>query len=165
MSYIPHADPAALRVRDIAQWAVITQNLLQLGSVHEPPVPTNLISIFDPGSRVIIQQRPLQPGLHGELARDDLGWVIVLDGRAHPLVQRFAVFHEGFHIIQRVRRLAVEEDWRYRERLANGFARRLLVPRRMLEEKLRKVTDLGQLCHIFQVARTLMQERLKELGR
>lgn len=57
MNYVPHADPAALRVRDLAEWGRIAESLLQTGGISAPPTPTNLIGVFDPGSRVLIQQR------------------------------------------------------------------------------------------------------------
>ncbi len=165
MTYVPHADPAAVKARDLAIWDRVAKSLLEAGGVAAPPVPTNLVAFFDPGRRVTIARSQLERGHSGQIVRDELGWVIHVREGDHPLAQRFAVFHEGFHLLRRVRGIEVEDDWHYREWLANRFARQILMPRAWLFEALTKTTDLWRLCKIFAVSRPRMQERLRELGR
>lgn len=165
MSWPERVDFAARRVAHLADVGRLAEDLLQTAGVCTPPTPENAVAFLDPGRRVEVKQRPLERGLHGLVARDVLGWIIHLNEGDHPYVQRFTLFHEGFHIIRRSRRLFVDEDYQYIEWLARAFAIRVLMPRRWLFDALKETRDVRRLCARFKVNRPVMMERLKDMGR
>lgn len=139
------------------------QRLLSIGCVTKPPVPSNLIAVFDPGQRVLVKLRPIAP-LRGVVQPDPRGWGIVIDSTLPRGAQRFSLFHEGFHILQRTGAVRFDGPAEYGEWLADQFAARILMPREWVTELAKKANDLQQLCAIFKVSREAMSKRLKELG-
>ncbi len=155
MDYAKHA------MVDLANVEQEAAQLLSLSGVFKPPTPSNLISLFDPGSRVIIVTRHISP-LRGAIQPDPRGWVIVLNSQLPRGAQRFSLFHEGFHILQRIGAVSLAGPAEYGEWLADQFAARILMPRQWVTELAPKA-DLQRLCAIFKVSQAAMRRRLKEL--
>lgn len=146
---------------DLATVESEANHLLALGGVVRPPTPSNLISLFDPGGRILMVSRPIAP-LRGVIQPDPRGWLIVLNSQLPYSAQRFTLFHEGFHILQRLGAAPVTGPAEYGEWLADQFAARILMPRQWVTELAPKA-DLQRLCAIFKVSQAAMRRRLKEL--
>ncbi len=153
---------AARAMSDLAMLEYEANHLLALGGVTHPPVPENVIALFDPPHAIRIERRPL--GLIRAIL-DQMGdrWLIVLNSRLPRNAQRFSLFHEGYHILQRTLMMPAGDE-AYNEWLADGFAARLLMPRQWVMQASLKVADAAQLGRVFGVSERAMQKRLRELG-
>lgn len=153
---------AARAMSDLAMLEYKANDLLILGGVSRPPVPENVIALFDPPHAIRIERRPL--GLIRAIL-DQMGdrWLIVLNSRLPKSAQRFSLFHEGYHILQR-RMTAPAGDDSYNEWLADGFAARVLMPREWVMQARTKIVNTAQLGRVFGVSERAMQRRLRELG-
>ncbi|MCL5265507.1 MAG: ImmA/IrrE family metallo-endopeptidase [Chloroflexi bacterium] len=136
--------------------------LLALGGVVKPPVSSNLISVFDTASRILVVVKPIAP-LRGVVQRDPRGWSIVIDKGLPRGAKRFTLFHEGFHILLELGTIQIPGPEQYLEWLADAFAARVLMPRRWLVESVKKAGDINQLCATYQVSHRAINRRLKEL--
>lgn len=130
-----------------------------------PPTPTNLIAFFDPGRYVHIQRIRFK-ARRGSLVFYDDEWVLQVSEQDSQQMQRFTVFHEGFHILCRTRvDLGLDGHGpAHNEYLADYFAGCVLVPKRFVQEIAPKVRSLVSLAGIFQVTPSAMRTRLLVLG-
>ena len=147
---------------DLAEIDRQVRRLLSIGCVTKPPVPSNLISVFDPGKRIFVKSRPIAP-LRGVIQPDLRGWGIVIDTQLPNGAKRFSLFHEGFHILQRTGAVRFDGPAEYGEWLADQFAARILMPRQWVTQIAPKA-DVQRLCATFKVSQAAMKRRLRELG-
>lgn len=146
---------------DLAELESVADRILDLGGISRPPVPENLVSVFDPSSSVIIAARKL--GVVRALLRPDpQGWTIIVNASLSRYARRFSIFHEGFHILQRTGAVPNGHSEEYSEWLADAFAARILMPRRWLLEMVTKCSQ-EELSARFKVSYTALERRLKEL--
>lgn len=150
--------------RAVTHLLVIEQKaneLLVLGGVSRPPVPENVIALFDPPHAIRIERCPL--GFVRAML-DQMGdhWLIVLNSRLPKSAQRFSLFHEGYHVLQRSAAMPRGDD-AYNEWLADAFAARLLMPRQWVMQARMKLSSAAELSHVFRVSEKAMQKRLREL--
>jgi len=144
-------------VKDLAAWA------LKQGSNAGPPVSTNLIGLLDPGRLVDIHECAMEKRGSHRLEGDS--WIIDVNRELGHKARRFAIMHEGFHILYKNRPLnlhsygAIALDW-----LADRFAAYVLMPEQWVRDLKPRVENLVNLAGIFQVSPTAMRIRLKELG-
>jgi hypothetical protein len=153
--------------RDLERVERLADELLECGGVYRPPTPTNLIGFVDLVKPVLIRERTLDSRrLSGVLEPHSDRWEIVVNSAASRAMQRFAVFHEGFHILQRTGALQTDRDRapEYSEWLANQFAARVLMPRRWVVELAPKARNARHLAGIFYVSEKAMSRRLGELN-
>lgn len=149
---------------DLAHLDQLTQQFLDLGGISRPPTPENLVSIFDPSRRILIATRPLGD-IRGVLKPDGPGgWLIVVNSRLSRYARRFSVFHEGYHILERIGAVNQLGNQEYGEWLADNFAARVLMPRRWLLEWAPKLTE-EQMVVRFKVSYSALHKRLRQLGR
>ncbi|MCL4371101.1 MAG: ImmA/IrrE family metallo-endopeptidase [Chloroflexi bacterium] len=153
----------ARAVRDLGEVEQLASCLLPAAGISAPPVPENIVAFCDSGRPVKIYRRPLG-AMHGLLEPSPEGWLIIVNERLPRGAQRFSIAHEGFHLLQRSRGLLCDGPHEYQEWLADGFAARLLMPRRWLTEISARRVDLGMLAYIFRVSRRAMERRLGELA-
>lgn len=138
------------------------EDLLVLGGISQPPVPANLISIFDTSRPIVVRERDLGV-VKGALRIVKDRWVIVINSRLCYGAQRFSLFHEGYHILERTRVVPCSGPREYAEWLADQFATRLLMPRQWVIEAAKKASNLSQICGWFEVSQAAMSRRLDEL--
>ncbi|MCL5959521.1 MAG: ImmA/IrrE family metallo-endopeptidase, partial [Chloroflexi bacterium] len=122
-----------------------------------------LLSIFDPSREVVIAKRDIGV-IRGLVKPSGDSWIVVVNSKLPNGAQRFALFHEGFHILERSGAIPIEGDDEYHQWLAERFAARILMPHRWVAETSAKITDIKHLCAIFQVSQTAMKRRLQELA-
>lgn len=147
---------------DLANLDQVAEELLSLGGVSRPPVPENILSIFDPSRSVMIARHQLGV-IRGVLKPSGRSWVVIVNSRLPRGAQRFAIMHEGFHILQRTGAVENGHGEEYNEWLANGFAARILMPRRWMIEAARTMKE-EQLSARFKVSYTALEKRLRELS-
>ena len=141
---------------------------LKMGNVRCPPVSTGLVMLFDQQHTVEIHQLPLKV-YHGAIWYQKDGWVIqVKDSDAAPTM-KFTVFHEAFHILAHCRTTPVFRKrgsivGSFNELLADYFALCTLMPREWLVEKWAEVKDLDRMTEIFDVPKSAMCIKLRQLG-
>lgn len=150
----------------MATVTLLTEKILRQSSCLRPPVPSNLVGLFDPGRHVHIQAIRCN-GRRGGLWFQDGEWLIQVNAREPERAQRFTIFHEGFHILRQTGVLAVaSDDPAAVEWLADRFAACLLMPEGWMREvatrvkRCRAMTMAG----VFQVSQSAMRIRLAELG-
>lgn len=153
-------DPAS----DLREAEAIASEILIRGGISRPPVPANLIGVFDPERPVHVVKRPLRFPVRGLLQPGKRCWLVILASYLPPPAQRFTLFHEGYHILCRCRAVRLDGPKGYEDWLADGFAARLLMPRQWVVERISKV-NVGQLAFTFRVSRRAMERRIKELER
>lgn len=104
--------------------------VMQAG-IEGPPVPIDLISLFDTRRPIEFRSLPLKHCFGAAWLLDD-EWVIHLNANVTFAERRFTAFHEGFHIICRnsgMRISHTEDSVRpLGERLADYFASCVLLP-------------------------------------
>lgn len=148
---------------------ILARKFLIRGGVYCPPVPTELVSLVDEQNPVEIRLLPLKT-CHGATWYLKDGWVIQLKENDLPVVRRFALFHEAFHILAHCRtknpvfRKKGSERGSFNELLADSFAVATLMPTKWVKEKWAEVEDLDQMTQIFNVPKPTMYVRLKRLG-
>jgi hypothetical protein len=138
------------------------EELLLAGGISKPPVPANLISIFDPSRPLAIRERDLGV-IRGTLRNIQGHWLIVINSKLCYGAQRFSLFHEGYHILEKTGALPHREPREYAEWLADAFAARLLMPREWVIEAAKKAGDVAQISGWFRVSQAAMSRRLDEL--
>jgi len=147
---------------------MLAQQCLKLGKAHYPPVPTGLVKIFDQQHTIEIRQLPLK-AYHGAIWRWKDRWVIQLKEGDSSATKRFTLFHEAFHILAHRRTTPVFSKvgsmvGRFNELLADEFATCILMPRECIEENWVKVRDLDRMAEIFDVPKSAICLRLRQLG-
>ncbi len=133
-----------------------------------PPVPTEIVSQID--ARSSVEVRPvLLKAYHGATWHPKGEWVIHINKQDTPVVRRFTLFHEVFHILAHYgispllqRKRGVRGS--FFEVLADHFAIYMLMPEERVKEKWAAVNDLDLMAKIFEVPRPAMWFRIKTLG-
>ncbi|MCL4465309.1 MAG: ImmA/IrrE family metallo-endopeptidase [Chloroflexi bacterium] len=151
--------------RDKAELEALASRLLRQGGVGAPPVPANLVAFCDPSRPVYIFRRRLGWGHRGVVKPSRHGWLILVEESLSRSAQRFSIFHEAFHVLQRAQGILPHGGADYQEWLANAFAARVLMPGPWLEEALRQTADVDVLAYRFRVGRAAIEARLRELTR
>jgi len=148
----------------------LAQRLLKKGGVCNPPVPIKLLSLADEQNPIEIHPLPLKVH-HAALWRLRDKWVIQLEDNAPSARNRFTLFHEAFHILAHCgssatpvfRKRGVIQG-SFNELLADYFAICVLMPRGWVKEKWTEMGNLGKMAQLFDVPKSTMWFRLKELG-
>ena len=147
----------------------LAEKCLKRAKVNCPPVPTEFVSLADEEHTIEVRLVPLKTH-HGAIWYLKGNWIIQLNRNAPPARRRFALFHEAFHILAHCR--ATTSLFRKREHgrgsfnelLADYFAGSILMPEEWVREKWTEVKDLDSMAKIFDVPRSLMWIRLREMG-
>jgi Zn-dependent peptidase ImmA (M78 family) len=155
--------------------------LLKAGSVHEAPVPVEMLA---ERTGAVIRYEPFDGKLSGMLYRSEGGAVIGVNS-LHPTVrQRFSIAHEIGHLLLHQPELHVDEHafvaFRDLESSkasdpaeieANQFAAALLMPTELLLKRIAQLGDnpdvsdaIHTLAQTFQVSQEAMTIRLSKLG-
>lgn len=146
----------------------LAEKYLKRAGVHCLPVPAEMVSLADEQHPVEIRPVALRT-CHGAIWHLKDGWVIQLKASDTSRKKRFALFHEVFHVLAHRRASPVfrkgdYETGAFNELLADYFAGCILMPRKWVEEKWSEVKDLSRMAEIFDVEKSLMWIRLRELG-
>ena len=133
-----------------------------------PPVPAEIVSMFDEQHRIEIHETALK-AYHGGVWNLRDKWVIQLKSDDSTAAKRFTVFHEAFHILAHDRatpmfRQRHRKTGLFNELLANYFAGCILMPRKWVKERWVEVKNLDRMAEIFDVEKSLMWIRLREIG-
>jgi hypothetical protein len=144
----------------------LANEYISQAGVSEPPVPTDIISLFDKQRPIEIRQLPLRR-FHGCTWLVDEEWVVHLNSNAEPKEANFTVFHEGFHIICHNFGLAFrrveERNKKVSERLADYFAASVLMPRNFIYRLWPEINDPTKMADIFSVPQLVMEDWLTRL--
>jgi len=140
---------------------------LVAAGVHEPPVPSGLIEVFDESRKVNVRLVPLK-ALHGVVWHLGKEWVIQLNARNPRQVRRYSMFHEAFHIAHRItyttfNRAEVRRA-SFNEVLADHFATCLLMPKEWSEEYWPRLQNVRTMAKRFDVPISQMRRRLNQLS-
>ena len=146
---------------------ILANEYLKRAGIDEPPVPIDIINLFDAHRPIEIRPLSLKAYLGCTWFLGD-EWVIHLNANEAPFVNRFTAFHEGFHILCGNRGIAFKQAGeRYKplsERLADYFAASILMPKSLIFEVWPTVTSVGAMARIFGVPRPVMKKWLTRLG-
>jgi len=145
----------------------LAQRFLTKGKVCSPPVPKELITLFDQHP-VDVREVPLR-AYQGAIWRLRDGWVVYLNRNDVHGRKRFTLFHEAFHILAHRRATPVFrrygcEKGTFNEFLAEYFASCILMPQKWVMEKWAEVGDLASMAEIFVVPKPAMWLRLRQLN-
>lgn len=147
---------------------MLANRYFELGQVHSPPVPMELIYLFSKGKTIEVHTVPLKT-CHGALWHLKNRWVIQLSTFDTTAMRRFILFHEAFHILAHYRanpvfrkRGASRGD--FNEFLADVFASHLLLPEIWVKQKWTEYHDLNQMVKTFYVPKPVMCIRLRRMG-
>lgn len=140
---------------------------LNKGNIHEPPVPEQLVSIFDTECPVEIRTIPLNAS-HGAIWHLNNKWIIQIASKDTPSMKRHTLFHEAFHILAHRQCTPVfnkreVNGGHFNEGLADYFAMCILMPRKWVRKKWADVEDLDRMAQIFNVPPMEMWIRLRQL--
>lgn len=153
--------------RIIDEIETLANEYLEHAHVNGPPVPVDLVKLFDPHRPIELRLLPLKAysGCTWFLGEE---WVIHLNANDSTVASRFTAFHEGFHIVCRNSGLAFSRAGvHYKplsERLADYFAASILVPRVFVHGLWPKVQSLTEMASIFGVPELVMKDWLTRLG-
>ena len=147
---------------------MLAQKCLKRGGVSYPPVPTELLSLTDEQWTIETRLLPLK-AYHGAIWRLREGWIVQLKDSDTSASKRFTLFHEIFHILAHCRTVPVfrkrgSAQGSFNELLADYFAICILMPRKWVKEKWAEVDDLDRMSEIFDVPKSAMCIRLREMG-
>jgi hypothetical protein len=141
---------------------------LRKGRVLGPPVPTELVKLFDQQRDVEVRNLPLK-AYHGAIWNQADGWVIQVKESDSPPTTRFTIFHEAFHVLAHCRTTPVfrkrgSSIGSFNEWLADVFASSILMPREWVEAKWAEAGDLARMAEIFDVPKSAMYIKLRQMG-
>ncbi len=146
--------------------ALAAEYLMQ-ANVRQPPVPLDVVNLFDPHRPIELRSLPLK-AYCGCTWFVDKEWVIHLNANEPPVANRFTTFHEGFHIVCRNTGLTFSRAGDcYKplsERLADYFSASILMPRTFVYSLWPKVQNLSELADIFGVPEHIAEYWLTRLG-
>lgn len=147
---------------------MLAQKHLKIGKVRQPPVPAGIVTLFDQRNNVEVRQLPLNV-YHGAIWHDKDSWVIQLKDSDASATKRFSLFHESFHILAHSKASPVFRKrgsilGSFNELLADYFALCILIPREWVIEKWTEVNNLNRMAEIFDVPKSAMCIRLRQLG-
>lgn len=145
----------------------LADEYLTRAGVPAPPVPSELIDLFDESRKVEVRLVPLK-ALHGAVWLLGREWVIQLNGRDHRRVRRYSMFHEAFHIAHRMAYPAFNKSelrvTSFNEVLADHFATCFLMRREWVEEYWPRVKDVQAMADRFDVPVRQMRRRIHQLS-
>jgi len=135
--------------------------------VSGPPVPSELIDLFDESRKVEVRLVPLK-ALHGVVWLLRRVWIIQLNVRDHRRVRRYSLFHEAFHIARRITYPAFNKAevrrTSFNEILADHFATCFLMPKEWVEAYWPRVQNVRAMADRFDVPVRQMRRRLSQLS-
>ena len=148
----------------------LAQRQLKKGRVRYPPVPNKLVSLASEWYPVEVHYLPLK-ACHAATWRLRDKWVIQLEGNVTSARNRLNLFHEAFHILAHCNSNARPvfnrrgtKQGSFNELLADYFAICTLMPRDWVREKWAEFEDLDKMALTFDVTKSIMWFRLRELG-
>jgi len=146
----------------------LAEGYIKRAGAYCPPVPTKIVSLIDEQDSIEIRQPSLHT-YHGGVWHLGDKWVIQLKSDDPPVVKRFTLFHEAFHILAHRRATPVfkkrgRKRGSFNELLADYFAGCILMPRKWIRERWVETKDLDRMAEIFDVEKSLMWIRLREIG-
>jgi len=146
----------------------LAEEYINRSEVHCPPIPAKVVSLFDKQYPIEIRGLSLK-AYHGGIWHIEDKWVIQLRSDDTSAVKRFTLFHEAFHIFAHqkgnpVFRKRSHKAGSFNELLADYFAGCILMPRKWVKERWVEVKDLDRMAEIFDVEKSLMWIRLRELS-
>ncbi len=151
----------------LAEVEKLASEYLARAGVPSPPVPSELIDVFDESRKVEVRLVPLK-ALHGAVWLLDRKWVIQLNVNEPRRLRRYTMFHEAFHITYRIVCPAFKEaklsHKSFNEVLADHFARCFLMPKDWVEEYWPSVQDVRAMADLFDVPVRQMRRRLNQLS-
>lgn len=141
---------------------------LESWGIREPPVPMELMRSITNQYHVEIRSVRLN-SCHGAVWYLDRACIVHINAREPIDRNRFALFHEAFHILVHYHASSMFGQNRgsnstFREILADGFAGSILAPDNWIKEKWLKIHDPNKLATIFQVPKSVIYFRLKRQG-
>ncbi len=147
---------------------MLARKYLRKGKAHGPPVPVELILLFDTKRNVEIHSIALK-AYHGAIWCLGNKWVIQLRSGDTPTMKRFILFHEAFHILAHSHGIPVfkkrgVDRGHFNEALADYFATCILMPREWVREKWVEVKDLDSMVKTFDIPKVVMWIRLRQLN-
>jgi predicted transcriptional regulator len=145
----------------------LASEYLAEAGVPGPPVPSELIDLFDNSKEIEVRLVPLK-ALHGVVWLLRRGWIIQLNSRDPSRVRRYSMFHEAFHIACRITYPAFDRAearrTSFKEVLADYFAACFLMPKEWVEEYWPEVQDIRAMAGRFDVPLSQMRRRLNQLN-
>jgi hypothetical protein len=148
----------------------LAQKHLERGRVSCLPVPIELISVADENNSVEVRVVHLK-ACHAAIWRLKGVWVIQLADNRTSSRNRFTLFHEAFHILAHSRSSTTPVFMKrgatqgsFNELLADYFAMCILMPKEWVIERWAEVKDLDRMVEIFDVPKSTMWLRLRELS-
>jgi hypothetical protein len=144
----------------------LADEYLKEAGVTNPPVPFDVIGLFDTQRRIEIRYLPLKR-YYGCTWSIDRQWVVHINEDLRSEVRRFTAFHEGFHVILGSSGLAFKDNRDghevVSERLADYFAASILMPREMVYRHWPETRSLSKIAGIFSVPEAEMKDWLVRL--
>ncbi len=145
----------------------LADDYLTRAKVSGPPVPSELVDIFDESRKVEVRLVPLK-ALHGAIWLLGREWVIQLNGRDPQSVRRYSMFHEAFHIAHRMAYPAFNKSelrvTSFTEVLADHFATCFLMRKDWVKEYWPRLKDVRAMADRFDVPVKQMRQRLHHLN-
>ncbi len=146
----------------------LAKEYLKRAGVHCSPVQAGIVSLADAQHPIEVRIVPLR-AYHGGIWHPRGKWIIQLKDDDPSATKRLTLFHEAFHILAHCKgtpvfrkRGAIQGS--FNELVADYFAACILMPREWIEEKWPEVKDLGRMAEIFDVPKSVMWIRLRELS-
>ena len=132
------------------------------------PALTELPTLVDQRHDVEARQLPLRV-YHGATRYQNDEWVIEINNSDASAAKRFTLFHQAFHILAHRRTTPVFRErgsiaGSFNEVLADYFTSCVLMPREWVKEKRAEVRNLDRMAETFDVTRSAMCIRLRQLG-
>jgi len=144
----------------------LSLEFLKEAGIDKPPVPLDVIDLFDSQKSIEIRYLPLKRYLGCTWSIDD-EWVVYINENLGPELRNFTAFHEGFHIICGSSGLVFKDNKHghkaVSERLADYFASCILMPGELVSEHWAEIKSLNKMASIFSVPKQELQQRLLRL--
>lgn len=144
----------------------LADEYLKEACVTEPPVPYDIIRMFDTQQPIEIRYLPMKR-YYGCTWSIDQQWVVYINEDLRSDTRRFTAFHEGFHIICGSSGLAFKDNKNghevVSERLADYFAASILMSREMVYRYWPETRSLSKIAGIFSVPEVEMKDWLVRL--
>jgi hypothetical protein len=144
----------------------LASEYLEQAGVTEPPVPYDIISLFDTHQPIEIRYLPLKR-YYGCTWSIDQQWVVYINENLNSEAKHYTVFHEGFHIICGSSGLAFKDNKNGHktvcECLADYFTASILMPRGMMYRYWSEIKNLGNMASVFSVPEAEMKDWLVRL--
>ena len=146
----------------------LANKYLDEGKVDYPPVPIELVSIFDKLHPIEIRLVPLK-NHHGATWCLDDNCVIQLNSNDTPGIQRFTLFHESFHCLVHCRGAVISRvtdkinRGPFHEMMAERFSACILMPAKLVRNRWSESHNIDMIAEVFNVPKTLVPLRLKFL--